>query len=194
MSAAPSPNAGLTLTLDDLTLTQNAESCIRRAYPDPASPLARRLQALGQWRAVLNGAPIAPELLKLSGAPWTIGWGYTGPEVHYGLEWTQAQCDAQLLAAMRRSEANVREEVEIPLTREEFVALCDLDFNIGNAAFDTSTLLRKLNASDFAGAIAEFARWNKAGGKVLAGLVKRRGAESALFRIGARRAGQLVEA
>lgn len=185
-------NDDLVLTLDDLTLTKNAESCVRRAYPDPASPLARRLQALGQWQKVLAGGPIAPQLLDLSGAPWTIGWGHTGPEVRYGLEWTQDQCDLQLLADMRRSEANVREEVKIRLTREEFIALCDLDFNIGNAAFDTSTLLKKLNAGDIEGAIAEFARWNKAGGKVLAGLVKRREAERLLFAIGARHAARLV--
>lgn len=186
-------NDDLTLTLDDLTITKDSESCVRRAYPDPASPLARKLQALGQWQKVLAGALIALPLSALSGAPWTIGWGHTGPEVHYCLEWTQEQCDAQLLADMRKSEANVREEVKIPLTREEFIALCDLDFNIGNAAFDTSTLLKKLNAGDIDGAIAEFAKWNKAGGKVLAGLVKRRGAERVLFQLGARHAVQPVE-
>lgn len=186
-------NENLALTLDDLTLTKQSESCVLHAYPDPASPLARKLQAIGQWKKVLAGAPIAPSLLSLSGKPWTIGWGHTGPEVHYGLVWTQEQCDVQLLADMRKSEANVREEVKIPLTREEFIALCDFDFNIGNAAFDTSTLLRRLNAGDIDGAIAEFAKWNKAGGHVLAGLVKRRDAERLLFQLGAKYAVQPVE-
>ena len=181
-----------TLTLDDLTLTKSSENCYLRAYPDPASALGKALRAAGLWYGVLAGKQIPVNLLHLVGAPWTIGWGHTGPEVHYGLVWTQDQCDATLLADMKRSEDNVREEVEIPISREEFIALCDLDFNIGNTAFDTSTLLRKLNAGDINGAIAEFAKWNKAGGQVLAGLVKRRAAEAALFAIGARRSATAV--
>lgn len=185
-------NENLSLTIDDLTITKNAESCVLCAYPDPASPLARKLQSMGRWQKTLAGAPIEADLLKLSGAPWTIGWGHTGPEVHYGLKWNREQCDEQLLKDMKRSEINVREEVKIELTKEEYVALCDFDFNVGNQAFDTSTLLRKLNVGDIEGAIAEFSRWNKAGGQVLAGLVKRRDAEAALFRIGAKRAGHLT--
>jgi lysozyme len=86
---------------------------------------------------------------------------------------------------MSVAEANVRAVVEIPLTQDEFIALCDLTFNIGTGNFDGSTLLRLLNAGDIDGAIAQFSVWNKAGGKVLAGLVKRRSAEAALFRLGA---------
>jgi lysozyme len=152
------------LTLDDLTLTKASENCKLIAYPDPASPLARGTGA--------------------SGAPWTIGWGHTGPEVHQGLVWTQAQADAQLLADMARAEANVRAFVKVPLSREEFIALCDFAFNIGNQAFDTSTLLAKLNRYDLEGAIAEFAKWNKAGGRVLNGLIRRRDGEKALFLLG----------
>lgn len=158
-------NENLVLTINDLSITKNSESCSLHAYPDPASPLAR---GIGQ-----------------SGAPWTIGWGHTGAEVHAGLVWTQAQCDAQLLADMARAEANVRAVVQIPLTQDEFAALCDLDFNIGNGNFNSSTLLRLLNAGDIDGTIAQFAVWNKAGGQVLGGLVKRRDGEAALFQLGA---------
>lgn len=185
-------NESLVLTPNDLTITKNGESCVLCAYPDPASPMARELQARGLWYGVLKGRSIPSDLLALSGAPWTIGWGYTGPDVHHGLVWTQEQADAALLKDMQRAEANVRAEVKIPLVHEEFVALCDLDFNIGNAAFDTSTLLRKLNAGDIAGSIAEFSKWNKAGGQVLAGLIKRRGAEAALFALGAKHAAAAV--
>lgn len=150
-------NDDLVLAVDDLTITKDAENCRLVAYPDPGT-----------------GA-----------APWTIGWGHTGPEVHPGLVWTQAQADAQLLTDMAKSEANVRAVVTIRLTIEEFTALCDFDFNIGNGNFDSSTLLKKLNVGDIDGAVAEFAKWNMAGGKVLAGLVARRDAEKALFLLGA---------
>lgn len=158
-------NSDLVLGAGDLTITKQSESCRLQAYPDPASPLA---QGTGP-----------------SGAPWTIGWGHTGPDVHQGLVWTQAQADAQLLADMSSAEANVRAVVEIPLTQDEFAALCDLAFNIGTGNFDGSTLLRLLNSGDIDGAIAQFSVWNKAGGKVLAGLVTRRGADAALFSLGA---------
>jgi lysozyme len=120
-----------------------------------------------------------------SAGVWTIGWGHTGPEVHEGLVWTQAQADAQLLKDMALAEANVRAVVQIPLTKDEFIALCDLAFNIGTGNLDGSTLLRLLNAGDIDGAIAQFSVWNEAGGRVLAGLVKRRAAEAALFKLGA---------
>lgn len=173
------------LTLDDLTLTKSSENCVLFAYPDPASPLAKELQNRGLWHGVLGGASIPAQLLMLSGAPWTIFWGHTGPEVHYGMTGTQEQADAQLLADIASAEANVRRVVTFDLTREEFIALCDLAFNIGNTAFDTSTLLRKLNAGDVQGAIDQFAMWNKAGGVVLQGLVRRRDGEKALFLLGA---------
>jgi lysozyme len=182
----------LILTIEDLTITKNSESCVLCAYPDPASPLARSLQRMGLWQGVLRSKLIPDDLLSLSGTPWTIGWGHTGPDVHHGLVWTQEQADAALLKDMQHAEENVRAEVKIPLAHEEFIALCDMDFNIGNSAFDTSTLLRKLNAGDIEGAIAEFAKWNHAGGQVLAGLVKRRGAEAALFALGAKHAATAV--
>lgn len=67
------------------------------------------------------------------------------------------------------------------LTDEEESALVDLVFNIGNGNFLHSTLLKLLNSGDYAGAAEQFSRWDKAGGRVLAGLTKRRAAEAALF-------------
>lgn len=158
-------NDGLVLTVDDLSITKQSEGCRLVAYPDPASPRARGTGA--------------------SGAPWTIGYGHTGAEVHEGLVWTQAQADAALLIDMAWAEKDVRSVVTFPLTQDEFVAVCDFVFNCGAGNFNSSTLLRLLNAGDIDGAIAQFAVWNKAGGKVLAGLVKRRDAEAALFTLGA---------
>lgn len=63
----------------------------------------------------------------------------------------------------------------------QFDALVSFTYNLGARSLSTSTLLRKLNAGDYAGAADEFLRWNKAGGKVLTGLTRRREAERALF-------------
>lgn len=71
--------------------------------------------------------------------------------------------------------------VKVPLTQNQFDALCDLVYNIGSGNFSTSTLLKKLNAKDYTGAASEFVKWNMAGGKVLSGLTKRRESERDLF-------------
>lgn len=178
-------NEDLTLSIDDLFITKDAESCYRNAYPDPASPLGVALQKAGLWYGALKGATIPSNLLNLSGAPWTIGFGHTGPEVHYGLLWSQTQCDEQLVIDAEVAEANVRKVVTIRLTQEMFIALCDLCFNIGNKAFNESTLLAKLNAHDIQGAADEFDKWCKAAGKTMPGLQKRRDADTAEFTLGA---------
>lgn len=76
----------------------------------------------------------------------------------------------------------VRGMVTVPLTQGQFDALVSFAFNLGAGKLKRSTLLTKVNAGDFAGAAAEFAKFNKAGDKVLPGLTKRRAAEAALFR------------
>ena len=75
----------------------------------------------------------------------------------------------------------VNKIVKVPLTQNQFDALCDLVYNIGSGAFSKSTLLKKLNTKDYTGAAEEFAKWNIAGGKVLSGLTKRREEEKKLF-------------
>jgi len=89
-------NEDLDITLADLTITKNAENCILRVYPDPASPLAVALQARNLWSTVLAGGAIPPELTDRSGAPWTGGWGHTGPDVIQGMIVTQEIADAWL--------------------------------------------------------------------------------------------------
>lgn len=71
--------------------------------------------------------------------------------------------------------------VSVTLTKYQFDALVSFTFNAGGAALRTSTLLKKLNAGDYAGAASEFLRWVNGGGKKLPGLVRRREAEKALF-------------
>lgn len=111
----------------------------------------------------------------------TIGVGHTGPDVTPGLTITQEQADALLAKDLRKFEEGVDKLVRVELDQDEFDACVALSFNIGLGAFAESTLLKKLNAGDVDGAYKEFGRWTKANGKTLAGLVRRRKAEAALF-------------
>ena len=111
---------------------------------------------------------------------WTIGYGSTGPHVIPGLTITQARADALLRHDLTRFERAVNRAAPTA-TQNQFDALTAFAFNVGIRAFENSTLLRKHRAGDFAGARAQFARWNKAGGQVLYGLTRRRAAEAALY-------------
>lgn len=112
---------------------------------------------------------------------WTIGYGHTGSDVKEGMVITQAEAERLLLKDLDRFCAAVERLVTVPLNDNQFAALVSLCFNIGEGAFAKSTLLRKLNAKDIIGATQEFPKWNKGGGKVLPGLVKRREDEQRLF-------------
>jgi lysozyme len=141
-------------------LVKRFEGCARRradglieAYPDPAT----------------------------GGAPWTIGWGATGPGIAAGTVWTQAQCDARLAVDLARFAAEVTQAIgDAPTSQAQFDALVSFHYNTG--AIGRATLTRRHRAGDHPGAAREFARWNRAGGRVLTGLVRRRAAEAALYR------------
>ncbi|MEO6388751.1 MAG: lysozyme [Croceibacterium sp.] len=114
------------------------------------------------------------------GAPWTVGWGATGPDIGPGTCWSQAQCDARLLSDLARYSAEVAGVLgNAPTSQWQFNALVSFHYNTG--AIARATLTKRHRAGDFAGAQREFARWNRAGGRVLAGLVRRRAAEAALY-------------
>ena len=112
---------------------------------------------------------------------WTIGYGHTGAEVHAGLTITQPEADRLLRADLASAEACVNRAVTAALTLEQFDALVDFCFNAGRGSFLGSSLLRKLNEGDAAGAAAQFGLWVHAGGEVVEGLVRRRKAEAAMF-------------
>lgn len=115
----------------------------------------------------------------------TIGFGHTSaagaPVVKRGMRITTADAEAILRRDLGQYERAVSSLVKVPLTENQFGALVSFTFNLGAGSLKSSTLLRKLNAGDHAGAAAEFPRWNKAGGKTLPGLVRRREAEQQLF-------------
>lgn len=113
-------------------------------------------------------------------APWTIGWGATGPGIERGTVWTAEQCDARLARDVALHAAEVAAALgPAPTTQFQFDALVSFHFNTG--AIARATLTKKHLAGDYAGAAREFARWNRAGGRVLAGLTRRRAAEAALY-------------
>ncbi|KVP59467.1 peptidase [Burkholderia ubonensis] len=200
---SPAPSGGDDWLVLCRPLSQHFESCYLTAYPDPASPLARALQARGLWYKVLGGAPIPsdPALRALSGTPWTCGWGSTGPDVHEGTVWTQATADARHDANLRASAALVDQAARVPLSPQQKAAVTSIVNNVGAgrarragdpgrdgiitlASGQPSTLLRHLNIGDYAGAADQFLSWNRAGGVVLPGLQRRRAAERDLFLTG----------
>lgn len=138
-------------------LIKQFEGCRLKAYPDPAT-----------------GA-----------APWTVGYGATGPKIGPATVWTQVQADQDLLDRVNSIGGHIDAVVKTPMTDEEKAALVSFIYNVGTGNFDHSTLLAKLNAGDIEGAAQEFPKWNLAAGKVMAGLVKRRSGEMAEFLLGA---------
>lgn len=114
----------------------------------------------------------------------TIGWGHTnhnGRRFDANSVWTQAECDVEFQSDMTTFEHAVNNAVTVPLNQDQFDALVSFTFNLGEGNLRSSTLLRKLNAGDYVGAAQEFKRWNKADGRVLPGLTRRRACEALLF-------------
>lgn len=116
---------------------------------------------------------------------WTIGYGWTQPvdgkPVGKGMAITQQKADDLLKQGVVQYEAGVHGLVTVQLNQNQYDALVDFAYNLGVNALKGSTLLKKLNTGDYAGAANEFTKWNKAGGKELAGLTRRREAEKSLF-------------
>jgi lysozyme len=111
----------------------------------------------------------------------TIGYGTTGPDVFPGLQITQEQAEAFLRRDLGKFEEAILKAVKVPLNQNQFDALVCFSYNVGSTAFRNSTLLKKLNAGHLAEAAQQFLVWNKAGGKIVLGLTRRRQAESKLF-------------
>jgi len=136
-----------------LKLTERFEGCRLEAYPDPGT----------------------------GGDPWTIGYGHTGSDVFPTLSITQEYAEKLLLEDVQKAVDNVNAKLKIEVSQDEFDALVDFAFNCGCRNLDNSTLLKKVNEGDHEAAAEEFLKWDKAAGHVMAGLLKRRQAEAALF-------------
>lgn len=117
---------------------------------------------------------------------WTIGVGHTAamgnPTPVSGMKITQDEADAILARDLSQIERDIIASVKVKLAQKQFDTLVSFVFNVGIGAFRKSTLLKKLNAGDYAAVPEELMKWTRAGGKVLQGLVNRRKAEADLWR------------
>ena len=120
------------------------------------------------------------EAYKCAANVWTIGYGST-KGVKKGDTISQEEADKLLLHEMEEYERYINDMVNVDLKQNQFDAMVSWVFNLGPANLKASTLLKVLNAKDYEGVPAQIKRWNKAGGKVLQGLIRRREAESLLF-------------
>jgi lysozyme len=111
---------------------------------------------------------------------WTIGYGHIAG-VKEGDTCTQEQADAWFAEDLKTSEHAIYDYVQYPVNQNEFDALVSLIFNIGVAAFKSSTVCHLLDEGDPQGAANAFLMWTKSGGKFVQGLLNRRNAERALF-------------
>lgn len=122
---------------------------------------------------------------KCSAGVWTVGYGHTSaagaPVVGPMTKVTLAQGEDILRRDLATFEEAVGSAVRVELTPNQFSALVSFCFNVGAGAFRGSSVLKAVNAKQFADVPRRLALWNKAGGKVLPGLVRRRAAEAALF-------------
>ena len=141
-----------------------------------------------------NGLNLIKEFEGLSLKPYldvvkipTIGYGNTyypdGKKVTLKDKPISEIEAAELLSYVAQKDFGdkILQLVKVPLSQNQFDALVSICYNIGMGNFSKSTLLKKINQGDFKGASLEFEKWNKSGGVVLAGLVKRRLKEKALF-------------
>lgn len=115
---------------------------------------------------------------------WTIGYGSTsidGVKVKQGDTITEQAALDDVYKRLNEIDKQITATVRVPLNTNQLNALLDFVYNLGIGNFRSSTLLKKLNDSDYRGAAEQLLRWNKSGGKVLDGLTKRREAERELF-------------
>lgn len=120
------------------------------------------------------------EAYKCAAGVWTIGYGHIKTAVE-GMKIDQATANELFDEEMGEYETYVNTAVTVPLSQNQFDALVSWVFNLGNGNLNASTMLKVINSGDHAGVPAQIKRWNKAGGKVLEGLIRRREAEALLY-------------
>jgi lysozyme len=117
---------------------------------------------------------------QCSAGKWTIGYGHT-KTAQPGMKITQGDAERLLVEDLRIYEAALANAVDVTLTDNQFAALVSWTYNIGVGAMRRSTLIKKLNAGDYAAVPLELAKWNKVKGRVVSGLSNRRAAEAGLW-------------
>ena len=116
------------------------------------------------------------------GDPWTIGYGHTGPDTAEGVVITQEQADALMAHDLARFEEGVAAELgDAPVTQGQFDAMVSLSYNIGLGNFRKSSVLRDHLAGNYQMAADAFLLWNKAAGREMDGLTRRREGEAQAY-------------
>ena len=110
----------------------------------------------------------------------TIGYGHT-KDVKEGDLVTQQEAENLLTKDLEEFEESVIEAVDMPMSQHQFDALVSWTFNLGPNNLKSSSMLKVLNSGNYEDVPEQIKRWNKAGGKVLDGLIRRREAEALLF-------------
>tara|TARA_Y100000356_G_scaffold64086_1_gene52368 strand:+ start:1746 stop:2177 length:432 start_codon:yes stop_codon:yes gene_type:complete len=117
---------------------------------------------------------------QCSAGVWTIGYGHT-KDVVEGMEITQEEAEQMLVDELHEYESYINKYVTVALSQNQFDALVSWVYNLGPVNLTASTMLKVLNSGEYEDVPAQMKRWNKAGGKVLEGLIRRREAEACLF-------------
>ena len=120
------------------------------------------------------------EAYQCSAGVWTIGYGHT-KDVEEGDTISKDQAEEMLVEELHEYENYVNEYVNVALSQNQFDALVSWVYNLGPANLKSSTMLKVLNEGKYEDVPYQMKRWNKAGGKVLDGLVRRREAEALLY-------------
>ena len=120
------------------------------------------------------------EAYQCSAKVWTIGYGHT-KDVVEGMTISKEEAEEMLVDELHEYENYINQYVTTALSQNQFDALVSWVYNLGPANLKASTLLKVLNQGKYEDVPAQIKRWNKAGGKVLEGLIRRREAEACLF-------------
>lgn len=136
-----------------IDLIKQFEGYSSKAYPDPAT----------------------------GGEPFTVGYGHTGKDVKPGMVITAEQAEKMLRDDVAKFESGVSALLKVTTTQAQFDAMVSLAYNIGLGNFSKSTLLRKHNEKCYSCAAGQFPVWNRAAGKVMNGLTRRRNAERDMY-------------
>ena len=117
---------------------------------------------------------------KCAAGVWTIGYGSTHG-IEKGMSISKSRAEELLLEDIAQFEDIVDKAVSVNLSQNQYDALVSWTFNLGGGNLNSSTMLKVLNAGDYENVPEQIKRWNKANGKVLEGLIRRREAEALLF-------------
>jgi GH24 family phage-related lysozyme (muramidase) len=168
----------------------------RREYPEQIYRTADKKEVIALCADVLvkpfegyakrlpNGDCTAYPDPGSGGDPWTIGWGSTGPDIVEGTVWTQERAQKALEAHLSHFyDALVLLSPKLVTEPpRRIAAVLSWVYNCGTGNYRISTFKKRIDAKDWEGAATECLKWNKASGRVLKGLTRRRQAESLMIK------------